>query len=303
MNVRTQANPTRLSALAIAVLALSVAVQATEAVPSTTAVSAGSTTCSKVCLGQVMADFKASVLAGSPVNIADDAEVRENMEPTTVEESAWKDVKAIRSSAVFSDAVTGNVVSRDGVEMADGAPGYVSTRLKVERGQITEVEFSSDVGRANPDYVWDLPALLKAAIPEPERTTREALEALGHRYFQSLTDHKGIAADFDEARCNRFHSGNQITNADGNAVEGPGARTCLTSIDGPKPWGPAIEQRFPVIDVEHGIVLGMTLLLYPDQVMYVSEVFKVEQGRITHIDNIGLVRPGLDHTTGFGTHR
>jgi hypothetical protein len=37
--------------------------------------------------------------------------------------------------------------------------------------------------------------------------------------------------------------------------------------------------------------------------MYVSEVFKVEQGRITHIDNIGLVKPGLEHTTGFGTHK
>ena len=39
------------------------------------------------------------------------------------------------------------------------------------------------------------------------------------------------------------------------------------------------------------------------QVMYIPEVFKVERGRITYIDNIGLVRPGLEHTTGFGTHK
>ena len=86
-------------------------------------------------------------------------------------------------------------------------------------------------------------------------------------------------------------------------VEGEGARTCFTSLDGPKPWGPALEQRFPVIDVGHGTVLGITLLMYANQVMYVSEVFKVERGRITHIDNIGLVMPGLEHTTGFGTHK
>jgi len=287
-----------MSPLALAVLALSATAQAAAAAPS-----GNSATCSKACLEEVMADFKASVLAGKPVTLADDAEVRDNTEPTTVEGSAWKDVKAIHSSAVFSDAVTGNVISRDGVEMDDGAPGYVSTRLKVEGDRITEVELSADRGRVNADYVWNLPALLTAAIPERERTTREALEALGHRYFQSLTDHKGVAADFDDARCNRFHSGNQITNVGRNAVEGPGARTCLTSIDGPKPWGPAIEQRFPVIDVEHGIVVGTTLLLYPDQVMYVSEVFKVERGKITHIDNIGLVRPGLDHTTGFGADK
>ena len=194
--------------------------------------------------------------------------------------------------------MTGNVVSRDGVEMLDGKAAYVSTRLKVEAGKITEVELSSDLARAHPAYVWNLPPVLTAPVPEGERMTREALDALAHRYFQTLTDHKAVAADYDEARCNRFHSGNQVTNVSTSSVEGQGARTCLTSVDGPKPWGPAIEQRFPMIDVGHGIVLGITLLMYPDQVMYVSEVFKVEQGRITHIDNIGLVKPGLEHTTG-----
>jgi hypothetical protein len=259
--------------------------------------------CSQACLAKVMADFKASVLAKKLVELAEGAEVRENMEVTTVDKAAWKDVKAVKSSAAFSDAVTGNVVSRDGVEMSDGKPAYISTRLKVEAGRITEVEFSADVARANPAYVWNLPAVLTATVPEAERMTREALDALAHRYFQTLTDHKPVAADYDEARCNRFHSGNQITNVSRNVVEGQGARTCVTANEGNKPWGPALEQRFPVIDVEHGIVLGITLLMYANQVMYVSEVFKVEQGRITHIDNIGLVKPGLEHTTGFGTHK
>ena len=259
--------------------------------------------CSQACLVELMAEFKASVLAKRPVRLTATAEVRENMELTTVEKSAWKDVKAVRSSAVISDALTGNVVSRDGVEMSDGKAAYISTRLKVEAGTITEVELSSDLARANPAYVWNLPPVLTATVPEGERMTREALDALAHRYFQTLTDHKPVAADYDEAHCNRFHSGNQITNVSRNMVEGEGARTCVTSNAGNKPWGPALEQRFPVIDVEHGIVNGMTLLMFPDQVMYVSEVFKVEQGRITHIDNIGLVKPGLEHTTGFGTHK
>lgn len=259
--------------------------------------------CSQACLVKVMADFKASVLAKKTVELAKDAEVRENMEVTTVDKAAWKDVKAVKSSAVISDAVTGNVVSRDGVEMSDGKAAYISTRLKVEAGRITEVEFSSDLARANPAYVWNLPPVLTATVPESERMTREALDALAHRYFQTLTDHKPVVADYDEARCNRFHSGNQITNVSRNAVEGQGARTCVTANEGNKPWGPALEQRFPVIDVEHGIVLGITLLMYANQVMYVSEVFKVEGGRITHIDNIGLVKPGLEHTTGFGTHK
>ena len=259
--------------------------------------------CSQACLARFMADFKASVLAKKTVPLARDAEVRENMEVTTVEKAAWKDVKSVKSSAVFSDAVTGNVVSRDGVEMNDGKAAYISTRLKVVAGEVKEVEFSSDLARANPAYVWNLPPVLTATVPEAERMTRGALDALAHRYFQTLTDHKPVVADYDEARCNRFHSGNQITNVRRNSVEGEGARTCVTANEGNKPWGPALEQRFPVIDAEHGIVLGITLLMYSNQVMYVSEIFKVEAGRITHIDNIGLVKPGLEHTTGFGTHR
>ena len=114
-------------------------------------------------------------------------------------------------------------------------------------------------------------------------------------------------ADFDDAVCNRFHSGQQVTNVVRNAVEGGRGMTCSASNQGDRPWGPAGEQRFPVIDAERGLVFGVTLLHYlrtptPSQ-MYVSEVFKVERGRITHIDNIGLVKPGLEHTTGFGTHK
>jgi hypothetical protein len=259
--------------------------------------------CSQECLSKVMAGFKSDVIAKRPIALAPTVEVRENMGVTTVEKSAWKDVKAIRSTAVFADAVTGNVVSRDGVELNDGKPAYLSTRLRVDGGAISEVEISSDLGRVNSAYVWALPPLLTAPVPQGERMTREALDALAHRYFQSLTDHKGVAADFDDARCNRFHSGNQVTNVKLNRVESQGPRTCFTSLDGPKPWGPATEQRFPMIDVDRGIVLGLTLLMYSDQVMYVSEIFKVEKGRITHIDNIGLVRRGLAYTTGFGARK
>ncbi len=67
-------------------------------------------------------------------------------------------------------------------------------------------------------------------------------------------------------------------------------------MSGDRPWGPATEQRFPVIDTERGIVFDVTLLHYlktPNQsVMYVSEVFKVVGGKIVKIDNIGLMMQG-----------
>jgi hypothetical protein len=85
-------------------------------------------------------------------------------------------------------------------------------------------------------------------------------------------------------------------------VEGGPARTCISSLEGDVPWGPATDVRVPVIDPERGIVFGITLLHYlkdqPPRQMSVSEIFKVVQGRIVRVDNIGLMMQGVT-TLGF----
>jgi len=121
------------------------------------------------------------------------------------------------------------------------------------------------------------------------------------RYFIGLTDHHPVAEDYDD-HCDRYHSGQRVTNATSNSVEGGPPRTCFGSNNGDRPWGPAIEQRFPIVDAERGIVFGLTLLLYPkspnQQRMYVSEIFKVVNHKIVQIDNIGLMMQGVT-TNGF----
>jgi hypothetical protein len=165
------------------------------------------------------------------------------------------------------------------------------------------VEIAADTSaRVVGSYVWNLDPQLTAVLPRDQRMSRVALEALGRRYFHGLSTHQPVAADFDDARCNRFHSGQQVTNAGQNTVEGGPARSCVSSNEGDRPWGPANEQRLSVIDPERGLVFGITLLHYlksPDQrVMYVSELFKVVGGKIVKIDNIGLMMPGVT-TLGF----
>lgn len=270
--------------------------------------SQSSVACDQECLSKVMKDFLSAMTTGTPgtVPLADQAEVRENAKIVTLEATAWKQVKAVRSTMTLADPVTGNVVSRAGVELADGKPGYISTRLKVvPGGRITDVEIAADTSaRVVASYVWNLDPQLTAVLPPDQRISRVALEALGRRYFHGLSTHQPVAADFDDARCNRFHSGQQVTNTGQNTVEGGPARSCVSSNEGDRPWGPANEQRLSVIDPERGLVFGITLLHYlksPDQrVMYVSEVFKVVGGKIVKIDNIGLMMQGLT-TLGF-TH-
>ncbi len=292
--------------LSVPFLALTLAVAAaTPAAAQSARVPAA--TCDQVCLGKVMDDFVTAMTTGraASVRLAGDAEIRENTRLVTLEATAWRRVKAVRSVMTFADAVTGNVVSRAGVELADGKAGYISTRLKVAAsGRVTDVEMSSDTSPAVVSaYVWKLDPVYSSVLPPEQRMTRIALEALARRYFHSLSSHRAAAEDFDPA-CNRFHSGRQVTNAGSNAVEGGPPRTCAASLEGNPPWGPATEHRFPVIDPERGIVFGVTLLHYlkrPTQSqMYVSEIFKVVGGRIVRIDNIGLMMQGVT-TLGF-TH-
>lgn len=263
--------------------------------------------CDRPCLVRVMEGFQASMVAGraASVPLAPLAEVRENTRLVALDQTAWKDVRSVRSAMTFADPIAGNVVSRSGVELDDGRPGYISTRLKVvDGGRISDVELSSDTSdRVVRGYVWKLDPLFEAVVPPEQRLSRVDLEALARRYFHSLSSHQAVAADFDPT-CNRFHSGQQITNVARNSVEGGPARTCASSLEGNPPWGPATEHRFPVVDPERGIVFGLTLLHYPrlpkQPQMYVSEVFKVVGGRIAKIDNIGLMMEGVE-TLGF-TH-
>jgi hypothetical protein len=273
--------------------------------PRVAAAQAPAGSCDQACLTKIMSAFVDAMTAGRPASVplAEDAEIRENARVVPLDATAWRQVKAVRSIMTFADAATANVVSRAGVELADGKPGYISTRLKVSAGgRVTDVELSADVSpRVVGGYVWKLDPVYTAVLPPEQRLTRVALEALARRYFHSLSTHAAIAEDFD-ASCNRFHSGQQITNAGANTVEGGPPRTCPGSLEGNPPWGPATDQRFPVIDVEHGVVFGVTLLHYlknptPSQ-MYVSEVFKVVGGRIVRIDNIGLMMQGVS-TLGF----
>jgi hypothetical protein len=48
--------------------------------------------------------------------------------------------------------------------------------------------------------------IFNTIVPPEERATREQLERIITSYFQGLTDHKPIEADYDP-HCDRFHSG------------------------------------------------------------------------------------------------
>jgi hypothetical protein len=78
--------------------------------------------CDQECLSKVMKDFLSAITTGKPrtVPLADQAEVRENTRIIKLDASTWRQVKAVRSTMIVGDPVTGNVVSRAGVELPTG---------------------------------------------------------------------------------------------------------------------------------------------------------------------------------------
>ncbi|GAA3767019.1 hypothetical protein [Terriglobus aquaticus] len=269
------------------------------------ALPASAASCDRACLLQTAKLFNGAMLAHTPdkLDLSADVQIRENTKSITLPESRWYGVKAIRSEGVYADPLLGNVVEHVAAETNAGKMVYIGSRLKVVDGKITEVEINFDDGpRVNAKNLIPYDPFFLTVVPENERSTRAQLAAIITRYFQGLTDHKPVEADYD-ARCDRFHSGNRITHNGRNGIEaGTGDDGCYESNLGPKPWGPATETRIAVVDPERGIVIGYAVLFYGNSTrrMQINEVFKILDGRIRMVDNIGLMEEGIT-TSGF-TH-
>jgi len=262
---------------------------------------AGAATCDRGCLLEHAKQFNARMLshAADTIPLGPNAHIRENTKVIALADSRWSTITRIRSEAAYADVSKGNVIEHVAGETADGRTVYVGTRLKVAGGKIMEVEINfDDRPDVNARNLVPYDPVFNTIVAPEERSTRAQLERIIKSYFQGLTDHKPIEADYD-ARCDRYHSGNRVTHNARNGVENSGDVGCYESNLGPKPWGPASEIRIAVVDPERGIVIAYSILHYADgRAMQINEVFKILDGRIRLIDNIGLMGEGIT-TSGF----
>ena len=259
--------------------------------------------CNRACLLEQAKQFNANVLGHTmgKIPLAPNAEIRENTKAITLADSKWSIVKRILSEGVYADAIKGNVIQHVAAETTSGKTVYIGTRLQLVDMKITEVEINYDNGpNVKVKNLVPYDPFFNTLVPLEQRSTREQLEQIITSYFQGLRDHNPIEADYD-ARCDRYHSGNRVTHNARSGVEDSGDVGCYESNLGPKPRGPATETRIALIDPERGIVIGYSILHFGnDRAMQINEVFKILDGRIRLIDNIGLMGKGIK-TSGF-TH-
>ena len=257
--------------------------------------------CDRACLLEHAEQFNVNMLAHTTAKIplGPNAQIRENTKVIGLADSRWSGLARILSEGVYADAIKGNVIEHVAGQTADGKTVYIGTRLKLVDGQITEVEINfDDRPNVNAKNLVPYDPVFNTIVPPERRASREQLERIITSYFQGLTDHQPIEADYD-VRCDRYHSGNRVTHNARNGVENSGDVGCYESNLGPKPWGPATEVRIALVDPERGIVIGYSILHYANgRRMQINEIFKILEGRIRLVDNIGLMGEGFE-TSGF----
>jgi hypothetical protein len=145
-----------------------------------------------------------------------------------------------------------------------------------------------------PDVLYDAP------VPPERARDRAALIAAADSYWAGLQESDGSIPRFSY-RCERFDNGKKLTN-NLSILLSPEATvlTCAGSLNltrGARPV--ARNRRFPVLDVDLGIVASFVLVDFhpnpqnglPGMAYYALGLFKIVDGSIRSLDEISTKLP------------
>jgi hypothetical protein len=174
-------------------------------------------------------------------------------------------------------------------------------RLRVVDRRITEIEtFVVRVGDQRwfaPENLEHLSDLYAQTVPVGERHSRAELVAAADAYFtavQSEGTPEFVQAPFDPAM-KRIENGLQTTNVEKNPIMERHTWTPILQLERASYKGTRVtDRRYPVVDTEHGSVLGIVTFRRegPDTpVLLLAEIFKVTGGKLREIRAVMLNVP------------
>ncbi|MBZ5694301.1 MAG: hypothetical protein LAN36_02955 [Acidobacteriia bacterium] len=277
--------------------------------------------CDRACLEGLANQYLAALVAHDPkrLPLAADVKYTEQDQVMDVGDGFWGTATAIGGyKHCFSDPVAEQIGCM--VTMHEGEHLLImGMRLRVELGRITEIETTyyrqggggpnniAGLDTSQPEPIWF------NAIPPAQRVSRQQLIRTANMYFEGLenNDGKGNYPFADD--CDRMENGMRTTNnptLSPNAPFNAFAMSCMAQF---KSGYYAIvtrihHRRFPLVDEERGIVWAYVIFDQPGTVqtihltngqdvsmknfnrpssIEVSEVFKIENGKIRRIEMVG----------------
>jgi hypothetical protein len=283
--------------------------------------------CDRACLIGITDDYLAALVTQEPADapVASTVRFTENTHVLKLGEGeAWSNISAIHDYKIYvTDPEAGQIALYTVID-GKARPAILTLRLKVQDKRITEIEsVYVDIGQsgmASLDNLQTVAPIWNEELPQAKRRTREQMIAITDKYFTTLEDNvKDIIPFTDD--CLRVENGTMTA---GNPKgQGIGAMSCKDNLNQPI-WAYITHvqpRRYLVVDVERGLVSGMFMFrhggeltsyvndkgetvpfseaMLKKQAVVISELFKIEDGRIRRIEAVMTGNLPLDASSGW----
>jgi hypothetical protein len=281
--------------------------------------------CNRECLIEVTEAYLSAMVARDPARAPVTPNVRftQNTRPLALGQGLWGSITGVRSYKLFvTDSTAGQVALYTVVDGAE-RPGLLTLRIKVDGQRISEIESVSvgigQTGFGSVDTLVTVDPVWTTVLPPAQRRPRAEMIDIANRYFDALekniVDHVPFTAN-----CLRVENG--MTTAGRAGAPGLAGLGCRENVNHPM-WNYITQispKRHLVVDGERGLVSGMYMFRHGGteptytlpsgevvkhseamlrrQAVVISELFKIEDGRIRRIE--AVMAGGLDHDASSG---
>jgi hypothetical protein len=284
--------------------------------------------CDRDCLIGLSETYLAAMVAHDPTKapVAVTARFTENTKVTKLGEgSAWTQVTGVNAYKVYVADPGASQVALYTTLNGKERQAILTLRMKVQDRRITEIESVyvgiGQSGMASLDNLKEAAPVWSEILPPARRRTRDEMIAITDRYFATLEDgHKDYIPFTDD--CLRVENGT-IT-AGNSKGQGIGAMGCKDNLN-QNIWSYITHVRprhYLAVDVERGLVSGMFMFrhagtessyvsdkgqtvpfsaaMLKKQAVVISELFKIEDGKIRRIEAVMTGNLDLDASSGWG---
>jgi len=269
------------------------------------AAGASATGCDRACLQGFIDSYFDALAKHDPSRLPVAASVKftENGRELKLGEGFWKTAGQSSYRLYALDPAAGDA----GAQAVVAENGDVDTffvRLKLKDKKITEVETlvcrKGQAGFFAPEKMTTAPAIYSEKVADVEQSARSQLIRDASAYFTAVQTEG--TPDYKEAplapEANRFENGVQTTNV---PMLGSPAMSASAQLDKGIFKGLLIDhRRFPVVDVEHGVVVGLVLMHAnmngQKNTILISEMFKVVAAKIRQVQAVMVNVPDNSDT-------
>jgi hypothetical protein len=279
--------------------------------PAPTPAPTAAPACDRACLKGMVENYLDALAKrdSTKLQLAKFAKFTENGAVLYPGEGLWKTATSVTPYRLYALDPEGGQAAVSAVVMEDTTPVIFMLRIKVDGGKISEMETilcrKGGTSLFAPDKLVEPPKPFTDIVPAARRNNRGELIAAANAYFQAVeTEGKAVYHPAPFAKgANRIENGIQTTNV---SLRGGKPMSADDQLNTGLFTGTLVtDRRYPVVDVETGIALGLVMYRRDPTIvetevtarqaargqLLLAEFFKVTDNKIQEIRAVMVDRP------------